>query len=64
MGNQALKIRCENSPHRDDRCEMRFSPTIIAIRLGRTIHFTHGNRGSVMHEMVVSARDARRSTQN
>ena len=32
---------------------MRFVPDRIAIRLGETIRFTHENRGSVMHEMVV-----------
>lgn len=33
--------------------EMRFVPDRVEVRLGETIRFTHENRGTVMHEMVV-----------
>jgi len=33
--------------------EMRFVPDRVEVRLGETIRFTHENRGTVMHVMVV-----------
>ncbi len=38
--------------------EMRFVPDRIAAKLDETIRFTHENRGTVMHEMVIGTPEA------
>ena len=38
--------------------DMRFVPDRIEPRLGETIRFTHENRGTVMHEMVIGTPEA------